>query len=184
MTKSNLSKNFKILIVLLFTGAIIWLFASKKIEVQSPNDQTDEITVNTPKKVSDDEFDREFDKEFDKEFDEEFNHTNNSEDITISVEVNGKKTVIRNPKGFEDLNKELENVGREIQLLYLREVTELMKKWPEQNEEEIKDDLRRLHKRLQRKLKKLEKYHNNDEIEILERRLIKQIETLAGKSLE
>lgn len=184
MTKNNLSKNFKILIVLLFTGVIIWLFASKKVQVQSPNDQTDVITVNDPKKVADDDFDKEFDEEFDKEFDEEFNPTNNSEDITISVEVNGKKTVIRNPKGFKDLGKELENVGREIQLLYLKEVTELMKKWPEQSEEEIKDDLRRLYKRLQRKLKKLEKYHSNNELEILERRLIKQIETLAGKSLE
>lgn len=185
MSKSK--SSFKTILVVLFVGALVWLFASKKVQVESPGSQKDiNLVKDEPtsgnersrdrkkKDYTDDSFD-------DDDFDKEFNIESNNEDVTISIEVNGKKTVIRNPKELKELSKELENIGREIQQIYLREVSEIVRKWAEQDSDEIQDDIKELKRKLKRKLKSLENQYDEDKLKELERKLMKQLDAITEK---
>ncbi|HAS41196.1 MAG TPA: hypothetical protein DCS93_11995 [Microscillaceae bacterium] len=191
MSKSK--SSFKTAIIILFVGGLVWLFASQKVQVESPNSSRDinlvkdEPTSNDKRSQDRDlQNDNQGDKDeisdsFDKDFDQEFNINSGNEDVTISIEVNGKKTVIRNSKELKELSRELENVGREIQQLYLREVSDIVRKWSEQDADEIKDDVNALKRKLKRKLKSLENQYDEDKLRKLERKLMKQLDALTEK---
>ena len=191
MSKSK--SSFKTAIIILFVGGLVWLFASQKVQVESPNSSRDinlvkdEPTSNDKRSQDRDlRNDNQEDKDetgdsFDKDFDQEFNINSGNEDVTISIEVNGKKTVIRNSKELKELSRELENVGREIQQLYLREVSDIVRKWSEQDADEIKDDVNVLKRKLKRKLKSLENQYDEDKLRKLERKLMKQLDALTEK---
>ncbi len=185
MAKSKFS--FKTLIIILFAAGIVWLFASKKVQVESPGGQTDinlvdddPIATNRPNRYDRDENpinDDSFDDNFEKEFNDEFTN----EDMTISIEVNGKKTVIRNPEELKELSRDMENVGREIQRIYLREVSELMRKWANQDVDDIQDDVSVLKRKLRRKLRTLENQYDKDKLKKLERKLMKQLDAITDE---
>jgi len=186
MSKSK--SSFKTIIIILFVGGLVWLFASKKVQVESPNSRRDINLVNDEpnsennKNIDGDSRNTYNDNDsFDKDFEKEFNIESGDEDVTISIEVNGKKTIIRNSKELRELNRELENVGREIQQLYLREVSDLVRKLSEQDADEIKDNVNELKRKLKRKLKSLENQYDEDQLRKLERKLMKQLDALTEK---